>query len=372
MKIQGSSIIMSGNYSSIDIQIKEESLKTWIGNERPNFEGGKIPQEQLSALKQDISFKQDIIEISAKAREMLAGSSCASEKIKANQLEELDDISDKDKFKLILLQKMLEKLTGKKIKFNMPEKIKIKNPDSNINKMKKDGVSPSQTQAKQGWGLEYDYHELKYEQENMSFTSTGVIKTADGREINFTVELNMSREFMSQKDIRIRAGDAVMKDPLVINFDGTAPDLTDTKFSFDLDADGNADQISFVTHGSGFLALDLNEDGTINNGSELFGPNTGNGFTELAQYDQDHNNWIDENDEILNRLRIWTKNEDGSDSLFALGEKGIGAIYLGNVETPFSFKDSTTNEPQGQARSTGIFIRENGAAGTVQQIDLAV
>ncbi len=371
MKIQGSTIIMSGNCSSIDIQIKEESLKTWIGNERPDFEEGKIPQEQLSALKQDISFKQDIIEISAKAREMLTGSSCASKKIKADQPEELGDISEKDKCTLILLQKMIEKLTGKKIKFNMPKKIKIKNPDLNINILKKNGANPSQTQAKQGWGLEYDYHELKYEQESMSFTSDGVIKTADGREINFTVELNMSREFMSQKDISIRAGDAAKVDPLVINFEGTAPDLTDTKFSFDLDANGTADQVSFVTRGSGFLALDLNEDGTINNGGELFGPNTGNGFTELAQYDQDHNNWIDENDEVFDRLRIWTKDGEGRNQLIALGEKGIGAIYLGNVETPFSFKDST-NELQGQAKTTGIFIREDGTAGTVQQIDLAV
>ncbi len=179
----------------------------------------------------------------------------------------------------------------------------------------------------------------------------------------------MSREFVSQKDISIRAGDAALTDPLVINFDGSAPDLTETKYTFDLDADGSLEQISFVTRGSGFLALDLNGDGAVNNGGELFGPDTGDGFKELAGYDQDHNNWIDESDEIFHRLRIWTKDRDGNDRLFALGEKGIGAIYLGNAATPFQFKNSV-NEQQGQLRTTGLFIRENGAAGTVQQIDL--
>ena len=69
----------------------------------------------------------------------------------------------------------------------------------------------------------------------MSFSSDGVVKTADGKEINFSVDLNMSREFASQQNVSIREGDAKKMDPLVINFDGKAPELTDTKFSFDLD-----------------------------------------------------------------------------------------------------------------------------------------
>lgn len=60
----------------------------------------------------------------------------------------------------------------------------------------------------------------------MSFASQGI----DGREISFSVELNMFREFATETNISIRAGSAV--DPLVINYDGTAPRLTDTKFSF--------------------------------------------------------------------------------------------------------------------------------------------
>ena len=50
------------------------------------------------------------------------------------------------------------------------------------------------------------------------------------------------------------------------------------RFAFDLNADGQAEQINFVAPGSGFLVFDRNQDGKVNNGSELFGPTTDNGF----------------------------------------------------------------------------------------------
>ena len=178
----------------------------------------------------------------------------------------------------------------------------------------------------------------------------------------------MSRSFITEQSINIREGDT-LKDPLVINFDGKATELTQTKFSFDIDADGQTDQISFVGSGSGFLALDKNGDGIINNGSELFGTQSGNGFSDLAAYDQDGNNWIDENDSIYNNLRIWSKDAEGNNTLVALGQKGTGAIYLGNISTPFSIK-GTENNLQGQVRASGIFINENGTVGTIQQVDL--
>ena len=72
----------------------------------------------------------------------------------------------------------------------------------------------------------------------------------------------MSREFYSEQNMQVRAGDA-LKDPLVINFSGTAAQLGQRDFYFDIDADGSKDQIAFVGEGSGLLALDKNEDGSI-------------------------------------------------------------------------------------------------------------
>jgi len=205
----------------------------------------------------------------------------------------------------------------------------------------------------------------------MAFESKGIIKTSDGKEINFSAKLNMSREFTYLEDLHFTAGNAPVVDPLVINFNGALPSLTNNKFSFDLDSDGKPDQISILSPGSGLLALDINNDGIINNGSELFGPGTGDGFNELQKYDFDENGWIDESDPIFDKLRIWVKDEDGNNSLFALGEKGIGAIYMGNIDTPFDIKDNE-NALMGHIKKSGIFIGENGSPGIIQHIDMAI
>lgn len=157
----------------------------------------------------------------------------------------------------------------------------------------------------------------------------------------------------------------------MINFDGNSVQLTDTKYSFDLDADGESDQISFVDAKSGFLTIDRNGDGKINDGSELFGPKTGDGFTELESYDSDHNNWIDENDPIYAELHIWSKDSQGNDLLTSLKQKGIGAIYLNHEDTPFKISDNRNNA-QGELWSSGIYVSEVGIIGTMQQIDLIV
>ena len=130
------------------------------------------------------------------------------------------------------------------------------------------------------------------------------------------------------------------------------------------------DGVSYLGSGSGYLALDKNGDGTINDGNELFGPQTGNGFNDLAKYDADGNGWIDENDPIWSQLKIWCKNEDGTETLYTLAEKGLGAICLQNVATDFALNNDK-NQTNGYIRSTGIFLYENGNVGTVQHLDVA-
>ncbi len=71
-----------------------------------------------------------------------------------------------------------------------------------------------------------------------------------------------------------------------------------------------------IRPGSGFLALDLNNEGIIINGNELFGPRTGNAFAELSVHDEDGNNLIDENDPVYDQLSVRTINQQGNGVLF--------------------------------------------------------
>ena len=207
-----------------------------------------------------------------------------------------------------------------------------------------------------------------YESETTTFNSTGYAKTSDGRTISFNVELGMSREFQAVYT-QYEEADYIITDPLVINIGNDTASVSDMKFLFDLDCDGEKEEISFVGAGSGFLAFDKNGDGEINDGSELFGTKSGNGFADLAAFDSDNNGWIDENDDIYDKLKVWTKDENGKDILMDLKRADVGAIYLGNVNTQFSLTDSN-NYANAFIRSTGIFLKESGGIGTVNQLDL--
>lgn len=218
--------------------------------------------------------------------------------------------------------------------------------------------------------LNYTQESWQMEQENTSFSTVGTVRTSDGREIKFNVNVGMSREFEQYYKEDFEMASFQMCDPLVINLDTDVAELSDQKFFFDIDADGEMDEVSMLGGGSGYLALDKNGDGTINDGSELFGTSSGNGFKDLAKYDDDGNGWIDENDEIWSKLKIWCKDENGQDVLYRLADKGVGAICLQNVSTDFTLKGQD-NQTNGAIRNTGVFLYENGTAGTVQHVDVA-
>ena len=340
MKIGSSTIAMLANHFKDDKHTVTEDLRVWVD-----------PPAQQSA---------DTVQLSQQHKSLVED--------KNTKLAALDaDDAVKSDPKLLLIKKLIEALTGKEITLYKGPEIDASPQDVTITEALNN--TPAQSN-RAGWGARYEYHDTYSEKEQTAFAAGGIIKTADGKEIQFTLNLNMSREFVQSTDISVRAGDALL-DPLVINFSGTAAELTDQKFAFDLNSDGVNEKMPFVAGGSGILVYDRNGNQQVNDGSEIFGPKTGNGFNELAALDETKDGWIDENDKSYNKLYIWTKDENGNDYLRGLKESGVGAIYIPAVETSFDLKDSN-NTTKGQIKRTGIYLSENGSAGTVQQIDVAV
>lgn len=289
----------------------------------------------------------------------------------AEQTTEADSTSNDDEQGLdsrtLTLKRLVEALTGKVIKLShistQPAADAVSTPQSTESPQASDA---NQAPAEQQWGMSYTYSKTHYESEQTSFSATGTVNTADGKSISFTLGLNMSREYFTQENFSLTAG-APKIDPLVINFSGTAAQLENTSFEFDINSDGTVDQLHQLSPGNGFLVYDKNKDGVVNDGSELFGPTTGNGFSELAAYDEDKNNWIDENDSIFTKLGVWQKTGE-TDQLQSLKSAGVGAIFLGNAGTQFDL-NTTTNDSLGQIRNTGVYLKESGGAGVVQQVD---
>ncbi|MBI4741165.1 MAG: VCBS repeat-containing protein [Betaproteobacteria bacterium] len=354
MKIASAALQMDSAHAKMQHHEVRESLRAWAGNRRPDFEDdGRV------------SLRPPEVQISDAGK-----AAQSSEASGANAIQQGFDAAEKDPM-LRLIKAMVAMLTGKDVKVFDAAEIPSEAPASGVQALPQSGQAPAVPQNA-GYGVEYDRHESYSEVEQTSFAASGVVRTADGKEIQFSLSLSMARSYHEESDTSIRLGDARQKkDPLVLNFGGTAAQLSSQRFKFDLNSDGKAEDINFVAGGSGFLAFDRNGNGKIDNGGELFGAGSGDGFAELSALDSDRNGWIDESDTAYDQLRVWTKDGAGKDKLATLREANVGALALARVATPFDLKDSS-NALLGQIRSSGIFLQEDGKAGTMQQIDLTV
>jgi len=352
MKIEQSAIYMTSAHQGIQEYTRTEKLEAWTGSPP-----GTTPDQQ-----------EDRITLSHKVSEKYSASLNTSQ-----QVYGLDDIEETLDPKLTMIKRLIELFTGKRIDITDLSEVNGADSEKDTSVCCKGNEAAGDAEAQQleGWGVRYDLNESYSESEQTSVSVQGIVRTSDGREIAFSLNLNMERSYLEQNNVSIRLGDATRIDPLVVNFDGAAAQLTDWRFAFDLNADGIKEEIPFVTSGSGILVFDKNNDMQVNDGTELFGPSTGNGFAELAALDEDNNMWIDENDSAYNLLGLWQRDHEGNESLVSLAQSGIGAINVGYVDSPFNLTDQDNNL-MGQIVRTGVYLNNDGMAGSVQQLDVVI
>jgi hypothetical protein len=163
------------------------------------------------------------------------------------------------------------------------------------------------------------------------------------------------------------------RDPLVLDLNGggisTVGINPSAPILFDHDGDGIKTGTGWVGAAEGMLMLDINANGNIDSGRELFGDNTllpsgqlaANGFAALAQYDSNADGRINSQDAIYTQLKIWQDaNQDGvsqTSELSTLAQQGVSSINLTATQT-------NTNLGGGNTQTwTGSFVRVDGTTG---------
>jgi hypothetical protein len=125
--------------------------------------------------------------------------------------------------------------------------------------------------------------------------------------------------------------------PIVFPLDGPGPiRMGPGPVTFDINANGASDELTWVGAGTAFLAHDLNGNGIIDDGSELFGTATPgsqgvNGYVALSQLDLDGDGWVTAAE--APDLLIW--NDANKDGVTNPGELHSAWEYLSQVGVNF-------------------------------------
>lgn len=161
---------------------------------------------------------------------------------------------------------------------------------------------------------------------------------------------------------------------LDLNGDGITTTSVTAGTHFDHDGNGFAEQTGWVNAQDGILVRDLNGNGTIDTGRELFGSETllangqkaANGYAALAELDTNLDGQIDQQDAAYTTLKIWKDaNGDGyssADELYTLADAGVQSIATGYTAA------NQTDANGNTVKQTGTFTRADGSTGATADI----
>jgi Ca2+-binding RTX toxin-like protein len=157
--------------------------------------------------------------------------------------------------------------------------------------------------------------------------------------------------------------------PLVLDLDGDGVSTLaiEAGLHFDHDGNGFAERSGWVGRGDGLLVRDLNGDGLIVSGAELFGNVTRrrdgsrapHGFAALAELDANGDGQIDGRDPGWISLRVWVDGDADAltdpGELRSLQELGVRAL-------PLAYRDASLRDAQGNHhRQSGVYRRNDGS-----------
>ena len=202
---------------------------------------------------------------------------------------------------------------------------------------------------------------------------------ADGLPITDEVDLNKIPSQISMPEPKIKfyfkapeQAELQASDPLLIDIDGDGIKTTSLLNGHFIDhqSDGFSELSAWVSDEDGILFIDKNNNGVIDNGSELFGENyvkldganATTGFDALADLDSNNDGIIDSSDTQFSNLKI----QKGDGTILSLGAAGISSINL---------NASVVNQEDENGNikiESGTFIKLDGTTGEIGSYSLLI
>lgn len=174
--------------------------------------------------------------------------------------------------------------------------------------------------------------------------ATGVVIVALYGEANFGSQFTrvVSNWLSDLFGVKMQRRDPLIIDLSVNSIGVSFTALAGSQVHFDLDSDGFAERTGWISTSSAFVVMDRNGNGTIDNGGEMFGDASQNGFASIGALDSNHDGIISSLDTEFANLKVWKDlNQDGisqADELKSLSAAGVVSIDLNATAFSHSFR----------------------------------
>ena len=165
---------------------------------------------------------------------------------------------------------------------------------------------------------------------------------------------------------KISARRFFLEAPIVIDLDNNGFEfvgLKDSRIFFDIDNDEMSELVSWLKKGDGFLVIDKNKNGQVDDVTEFFGKNdkTKSDVWEFLQYDLNDDGILDASDPIFAEIKIWQDlNQDGKSSveeLTTLAQNGVIAIDAKKANITNRYINGTLIKQEGISRKADKSLR---------------
>lgn len=205
--------------------------------------------------------------------------------------------------------------------------------------------------------------------ENITSPEDGATKTQADKEVKFPQYLidDINTFWASAKNA---------KSPLVLDLDNNGIETisTDGGVYFDHDNNQKYENTGWIGKNDAFLVRDLNNNGQIDNGTEMFGNHTiksdgstaYNGFEALADLDSNNNGKFDSGDEAWNEVKVWRDyNTNGiveTGEILTLEQAGVESINL-----KYNYQTETDSNGNTEIQQ-GTYTKTDGTTGKISDV----
>ena len=187
MKIASSALNLRAQHSATRVQSQSSRMEMWVGQRTASARPAQAPVRISEAARQA-------------AAQPLAGTQRTRTATPADAMENLTP-------HLAMVRDLIERMTGVVAQISHLQA----EPAPAAVEFAPASPSPAPQAARSaGFGLVVEQRTVLEESEHTQFAAEGVVRTADGQEIRFTLQLDIQRTYREETWISLRLGDAVI------------------------------------------------------------------------------------------------------------------------------------------------------------------